>query len=220
MRIATWNIERLKHHKLLERVLLACERTRADILVLTETDHRVNPDYPYRFHTPLLANIHPTLYSATENRVSIYTNLQCVRQHRTCDEHTALCVELETEKGHLLVYGTIIGIYGNRHPSFQRSLMEQLDDIKRLSASGTPMCICGDFNCSFSDGYYFTKQSKEALLRTFSEHGIELLTKNKAECIDHIAVSKRFVSDSGIQIVEWNQDKRLSDHKGISVIFS
>ena len=202
LRIATWNIERLKHKKSLEQILLACEQIQADILVLTETDHRVCPDYQYSFHTPPLADIQPALYSAAENRVSIYTNCQCVRQHKTCDVYTALCVELETEKGRLLVYGTIIGIYGNRHPSFRQFLTQQLDDIKRLSAGGTPVCICGDFNCSFSDNYYFTKPGREALLRTFSEHDIELLTKNEAECIDHIAVSKRFVANSNIQIAE------------------
>ena len=220
LRIATWNIERLKHKKSLEQILLACEQIQADILVLTETDHRVCPDYQHSFHTPLLTYIQPTFYTATENRVSVYTNYQCVRQHKTCDEYTALCVELETEKGRLLVYGTIIGIYGNRHPSFLKSLTKQLDDIERLSTGGTPVCICGDFNCSFSDNYYFTKPGREALLRTFSEHDIELLTKNEAECIDHIAVSKRFVTNSGIQVVEWNQNKLLSDHKGIAVCFS
>lgn len=204
MRIATWNIERLKHKKSLEQILLACERTQADILVLTETDHRVCPDYQYSFHTPLLTDIQPTLYTATENRVSVYTNYQCVRQHKTCDGYTALCVELETEKGSFSVYGTILGIYGNRHPSFQQSLTQQLADIRRLSASGMPVCICGDFNCSFSDNYYFTRQSRDALLRAFSERDIELLTKNQTECIDHIAVSKRFVTNSGIQVVEWN----------------
>ena len=43
LRIATWNIERLKHKKSLEQILLACEQIQADILVLTETDHRVYP---------------------------------------------------------------------------------------------------------------------------------------------------------------------------------
>ncbi|NBI11560.1 hypothetical protein D1641_16395 [Colidextribacter sp. OB.20] len=48
LRIATWNIEQLKHKKSLEQILLACEQIRSDILVLTETDHRVCPDYWYR----------------------------------------------------------------------------------------------------------------------------------------------------------------------------
>ena len=49
-------------------------------------------------HCLCVTDIQPTLYIATENRVSIYTNYQCVRQHKTCDEYTALCVELETKK--------------------------------------------------------------------------------------------------------------------------
>ena len=59
MRIATWNIERLRHKKFLEQILLACEQTQADILVLTETDHRVRLDYPYSFHTPPLTDLQP-----------------------------------------------------------------------------------------------------------------------------------------------------------------
>ena len=97
MRIATWNIERLRHKKFLEQILFACEQTQADILVLTETDHRVRLDYPYSFHTPPLTDLQPVFYNPTENRVSIYTNYPCIRQHKTCDEYTALCVELESE---------------------------------------------------------------------------------------------------------------------------
>ena len=37
--------------------------------------------------------------------------------------------ELKTEKGNLLVYGTIIGTLGNRHPSFMEQLHRQCDDI-------------------------------------------------------------------------------------------
>ena len=38
MRIATWNVERLKHKNELERITECCIRESADILVLTETD--------------------------------------------------------------------------------------------------------------------------------------------------------------------------------------
>ena len=81
LRIATWNIERLRHKKFLEQILFACEQTQADILVLTETDHRVRLDYPYSFHTPPLTDLQPVFHNPTENRVSIYTNYPCVRQH-------------------------------------------------------------------------------------------------------------------------------------------
>lgn len=220
MKIATWNIERLRHKSALDRILLACERVQADIFVLTETDEQVHPNYKYCFQTPKLAEIQPTYYRATENRVSIFTNYRCVQQYTTYDKYTALCVELETERGNLLVYGTIIGVYGNRHPSFKQDLLKQATDFNQLSVKQNNLCVCGDFNCSFADNYYYTKFGRNAMLQIFAETRMKLLTKGKAECIDHIAVSDRFAADADIQIEEWNHDKKLSDHKGIAVSFA
>ena len=219
MKIATWNVERLKHHHKLDEILKACEQVRADILVLTETDMRICPNYPYCFHTPLLVKIRPGYYKPTENRVSIFTKYECIGRYAAYDHYTALCIELKTECGNLLVYGTIIGIFGNRHPSFMQDLKCQLTDFQRLTDGKKSLCICGDFNCSFSDNYYFTKSGRDAILQSFSENRISLLTAAQSECIDHIAVSERAINAEKIQIEEWNCDKRLSDHKGIAVSF-
>lgn len=51
----------------------------------------------------------------------------------------------------------------------------------------------------------------------FSESKIVLLTKDRPECVDHIAISESFVRGATVQIDEWNYDKALSDHKGIVV---
>lgn len=225
MKIATWNVERLKHKKSLDEIIAFCDWVQADILVLTETDEQVSPYYRYCFQTPTppdikLPHYEETLhYRPTEHRISIFTNYKCVRHHTTFDKYTALCVELETEKGNLLVYGTIIGGFGNRHPSFEEDLIKQVGDYKRLSASGNGLCICGDFNCSFVDNYYYTKAGRDIILRTFAENHIKLLTANRPLCIDHIAISEQFVADSEIYIEEWNLKKTLSDHKGIAVQF-
>lgn len=216
MKIATWNIERLKHIREKDEILRACEWARADILTLTETDVRVQPHYSYCFQTPLLEEILPDFYRPTENRVSVFTNYRCVRQHETYDKYTAICVELETERGNLLVYGTIMGIFGNRHASFQQDLALQMEDIRRLTAAGCgPVCVLGDYNLSFSDNYYFTQRGREAVQQTFSQNDIILLTQAEKECIDHIAVSKGFVIGADVQIEEWNYKRTLSDHKGI-----
>ena len=215
MRIATWNVERIKRKAHLDMLSAECERIGADILVLTETDKRLCPDFKYRHETPLMAAIQPSLYTPTENRVSVYTNYPCVRQHKTYDEASSLCVELETERGSLLVYGTIVGIYGNRHSSFAEELKRQAADISRLSRLGDGICICGDFNCSFSDSYYFTKLGQNIFLKTFAQNDIHLLTADAPECIDHIAITARLVGNSPVHIEEWNIDKKLSDHKGI-----
>ena len=121
MRIATWNVERLKHRRDLDEILSLCTKAAADILVLTETDGRLKPEYKHCFQTTSLKGVTVSAkYADTENRVSIYTNYECVQRHPTCDEATSVCVELAVENGNFLVYGTIIGIKGNRDPYYTR----------------------------------------------------------------------------------------------------
>ena len=219
MKIATWNIERLKHKRQLEKILNACEQLNSDIMTLTETDEQVQLKYNYSFKTPPLHEIQPKYYKMTENRISIFTNYKCIRQYETYDKYTALCIELETELGNLIVYGTIIGIHGNRRPSFNQDLLQQVKDFNRLSAINN-FCVCGDFNCSFADNYYFTKLGRDTLLQAFSDSHIKLLTGKQVECIDHIAITDKFMSDNKVDVEEWNIDKKLSDHKGIAVRFN
>lgn len=225
MKIATWNVERLKHRSSLTEIITSCEQTSADILILTESDEAIKPNYRFCYHTPTPPPLQiqgydiPLTYAPSEHRISVYTNYRVVCQHDTFDRFTALCLELETEKGNLLVYGTIIGIIGNRSPSFEADLIKQTEDFKRLTSDGHSICIAGDYNCSFADNYYFTKSGRKCILHSFAECGIDLLTAAQPFCIDHIAVSTQFTADSPIWVNEWNADKQLSDHKGISIEF-
>ena len=91
--------------------------------------------------------------------------------------------------------------------------------IRRLSELGDGICVCGDFNCSFSDNYCFTQAARTTLLDLFRDTGLTLLTERQTECIDHIAVSSSMVTTKRPVLEEWNVDKRLSDHKGIVVTF-
>ena len=207
----------MKHGKNAAQILNECERIAADILVLTETDERISPDYNYVFHTGNLQDIAADFYMPTERRVSIYTNYPCVTQHETYDAYTAACVELATELGNLLVYGTIMGLFGNRNQNYREDLRRQIDDFRRLSMLGN-FCIAGDFNCSFGDNYYFTKEGRGLLLNCFAENKLSLLTEKVGENVDHIAISESFYR-GGVVIEEWNQNRALSDHKGIAVSF-
>ena len=219
MRVATWNIERLRHKNELDNIVANCEQVAAEILVLTETDSQVELGYNFCFSTAPPEN-EIVRYKATETRVSIYTNYELVKRYATFDEHTAACVELKTDLGNLIVYGTVIGIYGNRHDSFMPDLSAQVADIERLASYGNPVCICGDYNCSFSDNYYFTKDGRARIEDMLIMNRLELLTRNQPECIDHISVSRELVGDSEVLVKEWNLDKKLSDHKGIMVEFT
>ena len=215
MRIATWNVERLKHNP--QDIQSACKGLNADIIVLTETDERIRLLFSKCISTQSLAGItEPVPYKETEKRVAIYTDYNCVRQYETYDARTAVCAELETEYGNLLVYGTIMGITGNRSTSYLPDVEKQMEDIRELSEDHS-ICVIGDYNCAFADGYYFTKAGRDLLNRSFQECSLSVLTAGQQECIDHIAVSTRFLRDARYTVEEWNSDKRLSDHKGIIV---
>lgn len=220
MRIATWNVERLSPQKRLSGIVAELRRVEADILVLTETDRRIQPAYPYAYHTPLLSEtVEGDYYRPTENRVSIFTKFPPIRQYPVTDANTSLCVEFDTERGSLVVYGTIFGIHGNRRPSFRQDILQQMEDVRRLAEQGHAICLCGDFNCSFSDNYYFTNWERETLSETFAAYDLELVTAGQPECIDHIALSRNFLREREAAVQEWNLDKAFSDHKGICIDF-
>ena len=214
MRIATWNIERLRHKNKLQEIIAECEQANADILVLTETDSRVTlNNKSYISTTP---PDEKNYYNPSETRVTIFTNYEVIERYATYDEYTAVCVELKTDKGSLIVYGTIIGIYGNRHKSYIPDLLSQAKDIERLVKEKN-VCVVGDFNCSFADNYYYTKDGRAALEDVLIRNDIALLTRAQPECIDHIAVSNGFANGLNVETNEWNLNKTLSDHKGIVV---
>lgn len=125
MKIATWNIERLKHSKRSNEILSICNDLGADVLVLTETDEPIMPNYNYSILTEPLDGNGGILYKPTERRVSICTNYPCVHKYPTYDEKTSLCIELATPYGPLIVYGTIIGVFGNRHPRIKKICQKQ-----------------------------------------------------------------------------------------------
>ena len=217
MKIATWNVERLKHKTKLDKIIEILVELNSDILVLTETDNRIHlPQYKNCITTNSLTELNNKYYSSSENRITIYTNYEIVKQFETYDKFTSLCVELKTEFRNLIIYGTIIGIYGNRNENFKTDLPKQILDFERLSISNN-LCVIGDYNITFSDNYYFTTFGREELNKSFEKNNLEILTKNKTECIDHIAISKNFIKNLTTEIEEWNIDKKLSDHKGIYV---
>ena len=66
MRIATWNVERLKHKNRLDDIVAECIDSKADILVLTETDNRIELPYRYCFCTSSLKGVtDPVVYADT-----------------------------------------------------------------------------------------------------------------------------------------------------------
>lgn len=222
MRIATWNIERLKHISEKNNIEKLCADLDADILVLTEADNRISLDYEYVYETDILPARYETAsgkvieYKESERRVVIYSKYPCVRVMDTKDRNTSIAIELDTPAGNVIVYGAIIGILGNRDANFNIDLENTVNDIRSLSKQG-PVVVCGDFNCSFFDSYYFTNHGRDTLQELFNESGMRIISSDCSECIDHIAVSNNLLQGKTATIYEWNQDKSVSDHKGIMI---
>lgn len=223
MKIATWNLERPNPSSVgkNETILAELKRVNADLVILTETNSIIDPGAEY---TPLASDPLPipgqSDYKQGENRTTVWSKYP-LRRIETYDPATAVCINVQTPQGSLNVYGTVIGKLGSREQSFLPDLEKQIADWQRISQIGD-ICIAGDFNISFSDSYYFTKEGRKKISDCFETLQINNLTGQKAECIDHIAISDSFVKTAICTADEWNLERRkaiprLSDHKGVWV---
>jgi endonuclease/exonuclease/phosphatase family metal-dependent hydrolase len=220
MKIATWNIERpdTSSKERNSQIIQALKEVNADILILTETNSLISPGEQYTpYSSEPLPNLKDSIaYKSGENRTTIWSKYRAITRIETSDSSTSVCVSVETPLGELNIYGTVIGVLGNREKSFLPDLKSQILDWGRICGSGDT-CIAGDFNITFSDNYYFTKDGRAQILDCFAHLKIDNLTSSLSENIDHIAISESFLKTTKYTTQIWNQDKHLSDHKGVCV---
>jgi exonuclease III len=217
MKIATWNIERPTRNGQKSRAIVDyLKKLNADILVLTETNEFINlgPEYEL-FHTEIFSG---DFYKPGDRQVSIFSKYPIVRHIPTFRADTSLCLAIDTPYGELVVYGTIIGNFGNGGDQFKIDLEKQLTDFESIGKTQT-FCIIGDLNISFSDNIYFTKKGREKLLNSFDQLGMKIMTERITQNIDHIVLTKEFMANKKIINGFWNDTEnkamRLSDHKGV-----
>lgn len=215
MKIATWNIKRpTKTNNRIKKIIHSLQEFDPDILILTETNEAVHLGEAYNyFHTEIL---HELFYKEGERRTSIYSRYPLIDHETTFRADTSICTWLKTPLGDLAVYGTVIGINGNRRKNFDEDLLKQLDDFERIAANGN-FCIAGDLNMTFGDNYYFTEDGRKKLNDSFNKSELTNLTANIPENIDHIVISNDFIKDKRIALSTWNLDKKMSDHIGVCV---
>lgn len=219
MKIATWNLERpTKNGHKTPAILQYLYKLNADILVLTETNEFIDLGNEYEcFHTEIFSG---QFYNEGDRQVSVFSKYPITKQIPTFRADTSLCLEINTPLGELIVYGTIIGNFGNRGDLFKLDLDKQLSDFETIGKTKN-FCIIGDFNISFSDNIYFTKEGREKLKNSFEMLGMMLMTGRTAKNIDHIVLTKRFIENRKIINGVWNDTEnkkdRLSDHKGVYV---
>ncbi|MDX2281423.1 MAG: endonuclease/exonuclease/phosphatase family protein [Saprospiraceae bacterium] len=223
MKIATWNLQRpSKTSKRTEAIFTILKALQADILVLTETNDGMDLGPAYSvYHSAILGD---PMYKSGERRVSIFSKYPLAdtsRAFETFDAETALCVNFKTPIGELAVYGTIVGVKGNKGAQFKDDLEKQLLDFEAIRKQTSHFCIAGDLNISFSDNYYFTHVGRAKLNAAFEQHQMNNCTANLRHNIDHIVLSEKFVGDRTVVVSYWNETEnnpnRLSDHKGVMV---
>lgn len=209
MKVATWNIERLKKKSNLNAIKDEISRINPDILVITEHNKYLQlTDYKFIAETSEFSN--------HEVKVGIYSKYPIKQTIKTCNNLESCCAKIETPYGNLIVYGTVVGILGNRNKNYVDDVKNQMDDIQKNSRQGN-FCYLGDLNMSFSDNYYFTKIGRNLFTECFRLNSLINITENLTEAIDHIIINNEFIENLSIKIYEWNIDKSLSDHKGVCV---
>ena len=218
IKIATWNVERPTRFS--PRVVTIndeLKKHRADILILTETHDCISPGEGYSVCSsqPLAHEQDGSIYEQGELRVSIFSVFPIIKHLPVTNPYTTVCTLIDTPYGPLAVYGCIIGIHG-RGKGFDSDLKQQVEDLSLLTKQHQ-VCYAGDLNLSFCDTYYTKKEAKLLLEESFSKFGLKNLTADIPATIDHIVISKSFLSDASIQQSCWNEDKKLSDHKGVAV---
>jgi exonuclease III len=219
MKIATWNIERpTLNGKKSTAIVDYLKKLNADILVLTETNEFINLGTAYElFHTEIFSG---DFYKPGDRQVSIFSKYPIVRQIPTFRADTSLCLAIDTPYGELVVYGTIIGNFGNGGDQFKLDLEKQLTDFESIGKTQN-FCIIGDLNISFSDDIYFTKEGRRKLRNSFEQLGMKIMTAQITHNIDHIVLTKEFIANKKIINGFWNDTEnkitRLSDHKGVFI---
>ena len=216
MKILTWNVERFKSHKIEIKELI--ESFNADIIVLTETSSEIdlNNNYNCVATVELPSNHDGIYYEEAENRTTIWTKYEIVKQNKTFDNFTSICSKIKSEFGVLNIYATIIGVFGGKGERFKNDLEQHLDDFQKLNIKETN-CIIGDLNTTFSGFTYPSHDARYTLNETFESLKMKNLTAEISNNVDHIILSEAFLESKIIETQILNLDKKLSDHIGICI---
>lgn len=231
LRIATWNLERPKLNGWKKNPLIQekISEIDADIWILTETNASIVPTSkrdPHAGYVPL-ASLPAAFHALGESCSAIWSRYGIKRAIKTFEVDTAVCAEVDTPIGLMLIYGTIL-TYANdkgannkskKWEEHRKAIADHGADWKRIAKEfpSHAMCIAGDLNISFGDNYYFTESNRQDLLAIFKSFNMVNLTADVKQNIDHIVVSQPLIEDCTVSVTTWNEDKQLSDHIGTCV---
>jgi endonuclease/exonuclease/phosphatase family metal-dependent hydrolase len=203
----------------------------ADVWILTETNASIVPSstrFPKAGYVSLASIPTKALFHKLgESCTAIWSRYGIKQVIKTFEIDTAVCAEVDTPLGLMLIYGTILTYANDKGPNnksrkweeHRKTIADHKTDWTRIAAEfpSHSMCVAGDLNISFADNYYSTETNRNDLLAIFKAFNMVNLTAEVKQNIDHIVVSQPLIKDCTVSITTWNEDKQLSDHIGICV---
>jgi endonuclease/exonuclease/phosphatase family metal-dependent hydrolase len=238
MRIATWNLERPKPNSWLKNPSRTAKiaEVDADLWVLTETSSAISiPGYEYVSTQPTDVDRYPG-----ENFTTIWSRWPIIKVIHTNDPEVAVCAEIDTPAGPMILYGTII-TYANdgvndggykRWEKHRQSIRNHAKDWRQIQQQFPHhhFCIAGDFNQSRDGSGWYADPEAVTMLTTIlldlsldCKTGIDLRKTGKLETrasVDHICLS-RPLAGAVVDIGAWEgttiDGTRMSDHNGVFV---
>jgi exonuclease III len=236
MRIATWNLERPKLNGWSRNphIIDKIKEVNADLWILTETNVAISPGDNYFSAATLPV---PNYHSLGESFTSIWTKWRMLRLIPTFDAEMAICIEVESPFGPMIVYGTII-TYANdpgtkntskRWVEHRKSILQHAKNWVRIRREFPQhhFVVGGDFNQSRDgSGWYEDKEAVQLLTDALQQASLICVTdkdmrkegklKNRAS-IDHICISEALVADFSVWEGTTEDNQRMSDHNGVMV---
>lgn len=235
-RIATWNLERPRQNGWIknQRRFKKINEIDADVWVLTETNKAIDLGSRYT----AIESSPCEGYEAGENLSTIWSRWKVLRSLPTFDPTFAVCAEVDSPLGAMIIYGTVItyandlGINGTakRWEEHRRSIQQHHEDWLRIQKQypNHLMCIAGDFNQSRDgSGWYEEKQSVEMLSTALSDLSLVCMTQQNFQetglsrsTVDHICLSER-LEPCKVSVDTWegttSQGEKMSDHNGVFI---
>jgi hypothetical protein len=203
-------------NKKLDKNFFICElikKINPDIVFLTETNSIINfaPEYFSLQSKALPCFYENQKYFDGENRISIFSKFEFIRELKTYDDYTSVCGEVKTPYGTLILYGSIIGSFGGKDVYFRNDLERQKEEIGKLSKMGN-VCYSGDFNISFSGFPYPSRVVRQEMNDFFLNNHLINTTQQHENSVIHIVLSENLTYELEIKSQMIPIERKISDH--------
>lgn len=246
MRVATWNLDHAYNaSRPIQLQINKIVEINPDIIVVTETCESISlQDYGYKVCYPQQKNSHGKYC------VGIWSKYPVLSSPVIQETMLAVCAEIDSPLGKLLVYGTIIPYHGYKGSDGKSGAWEE--HYKAIEKQGSdwtallntfkniPLIVAGDFNQT-RDGSkqsYGTEKGRQLLSDKLTLNKLVCLTEEnfgasgklsidpkKAKVrnnIDHICTSSSFLKPHYVGAWDHFTDDNLflSDHNGVYLDFN